>query len=107
ADFEHLWLEPPALALVARHEDIGEKLHFDPDFAFALAGLAASARDIEREMARGQAAGTRILGGGKQLANRIEGLQIRHGIAAGRAADRRLIDEHRVGDELHALELRE
>src|SRR5689334_12331554 len=40
ADLEHLRLEALAVALIARHEDIGEKLHLDPDFSFALARLA-------------------------------------------------------------------
>ena len=72
---------------------------------FALAGLAAAARHVEREVAGGQPARPRVLGRGEQLANRIERLQIGHRIRARRAADRRLVDEHDVGDELGAFEL--
>src|SRR5262249_48082097 len=61
ADLEHLRLEAFAVALVARHEDVGEELHLDAHFALALAGLAASARHVERKMTRGQAARPRVL----------------------------------------------
>src|SRR5262249_19818935 len=71
---EHLRLEALAVALIARDEHVGEELHLDADLAFALAGLAASARNVEGEMARREAARPRVLGRGKQLADRIEGL---------------------------------
>ena len=35
-DLEHLRLEALAVALVARHEHVGEELHLDADFALAL-----------------------------------------------------------------------
>ena len=43
-DLEHLRLEALALALVARHEHVGEELHLDLDHALPFARLAASAR---------------------------------------------------------------
>ena len=43
----------------------------------------------------------------EQLADRIERLEIGHRIRARRAADRRLIDQHDVGDVLESLELAE
>ena len=55
-DFEHLRLEPLAVALIAGHEDVGEKLHLDADFAFALARFAAAAGHVEREVTGGQPA---------------------------------------------------
>src|SRR5579864_8141263 len=47
ADFEHLGLEALPIAQVAWHEDVGEKLHLDAHFTFALARLAAPPRHIE------------------------------------------------------------
>ena len=44
ADVEHLRLEAAAVALLARHEHVGEELHLDAHFAFALARFAAAAR---------------------------------------------------------------
>ena len=35
-DLEHLRLEALAVALVARHEHVGEELHLDADLALAL-----------------------------------------------------------------------
>ena len=55
-------------------------------------------------MARRQAARLRVLGRRKQLADRIERLEIGHRIRSRRAADRRLIDQHDVADELVAFE---
>ena len=46
----------------------------------------------------------RVLGRREQLADRIEGLQVGHRVRARRAADRRLVDQHDVADELVALE---
>ena len=101
---EHLRLEAAAVALLARHEDVGEKLHLDAHFAFALTRLAAAAGHVEREVARGEAARLGVLGRREQLADRIEGLEVGHRIRPRRAANRRLIDQHDVADELVALE---
>ena len=49
----------------------------------------------------------RVLGQREQLANRIERLEIRDRIRARRPADRRLIDEHDVGDVFEPVELAE
>ena len=101
---EHLRLEAHAVALVARNEDVREELHLDAHFALALACLAAPARHVEREVARGEAARFRVPGQREDLANRIERLQIRDRIRARRAADRRLIDEDDVADVFEPLE---
>src|SRR5207302_4557026 len=78
ADLEHLRLEAFAVALIARDEDVGEELHLDAHFAFALARFTAAARDVEREMARREPARPRVFGRREQLANRIERLEIGH-----------------------------
>ena len=46
-DVEHLRLEALAVALVARHEHVGEKLHLDADFAFTLTRFTTPARHVE------------------------------------------------------------
>ena len=50
-----------ALADLARHVDVGEEVHLDLDRAVARAGLAAAARDVEREATRLVAAQLRLL----------------------------------------------
>ena len=41
--------EPPSIALIARNEHIGEKLHLYAYLAFALAGLASPTWDVEQK----------------------------------------------------------
>src|SRR5918995_1503170 len=74
--FEHLRLEALALALLARHEHVGEELHLDLDFPFTLAGFTAAAGNVEGEVAGREPARAGVLGRGEQLADRVERLQI-------------------------------
>src|SRR5207248_11601543 len=103
----HLRLEALAVALIAGDEYVGKELHLDPHLALALARFAAAARHIEREVACGEAARPGVLCRSEQLTNRIERLQVRHRIRSRCSSNRRLIDEHGVGDELRAFELPE
>ena len=103
-DVEHLRPEALAVALVARHEHVSEELHLDPNLSLAFARLAAAAGDVEREVARRQAASTRVLGRRKQIANRIERFEVGDRVRPRRPSDWRLIDEHDVADELRAFE---
>ena len=48
-DVERLAIVAAALALLARHVDVGQEVHLDGDDAVALTGLAAAALDVERE----------------------------------------------------------
>ncbi len=105
AHLEHLRAEALAVALLAGHEHVGEELHLDADDAFAFAGLAAAAGHVEREVTGREAARARVLGRREELADRIERLEIRDRVRARRPADRLLIDEHGVADELDAFEL--
>src|SRR3546814_1550973 len=54
--FQRLAVVACAMVDVARHVDVGEEVHLDLDHAVALAGLAASALDVEAEAARAVAA---------------------------------------------------
>ncbi len=56
-DGEHAALEPPAVADVAPHRDVRQKLHVDRLPARAAAGLTAAAGRVEGEVAGGDAAG--------------------------------------------------
>ena len=55
---EGLAVVAPALADVALHIDVRQKVHLDLDDAVALAGLAAPALDVEREAARADSRAT-------------------------------------------------
>ena len=59
SDFQDLFTESAAMALRARRVNIGEKLHLDFFIAFAAAGFAAPAFDVERKSRRRVAAQAR------------------------------------------------
>ena len=103
---EHLRLEPLPVTVLAGDENVGEKLHLDLDHALPLAGFAPASGDVEREVAGRQSASPGTLGLGEQLADGIEGLQVRDRVRPGRSADGRLIDQHDIGDVLETVELR-
>ncbi len=93
-----------ALAHVAGNVDVRQKVHFDLDQAVALAGLAASALDVEGEPPCLVAARAGFLGAGKQVANRRKQSGIGCRVGAWRAADRALVDIHYLVQVLQAVE---
>ena len=95
-DLEDAALEARAFALFADQFDVGQELHLDRDGAIALAGFAAAAGNVEREMSGGVAALFGFAGGGEEGADQVEGLDVGDRIGARRAADGRLIDHHRA-----------
>ena len=95
-----------AVTLFAGQLNVGKKLHFDGDSAVAVADIAAAARNVEREVS-GRVATPLCLGlRRKELANRVEGLDIGHRIRARRAPDRGLIDQDNIVQPLGALDSR-
>ena len=74
--------------------------------ARALADLAAAAFGVEREHPRRDAVQLRAGRLGEQLADLVPGLDVRRRIRARGAADRRLIDELHVVDQVRPFETR-
>ena len=66
ADLQDAALVARALALLADQLHVGQKLHLHGDGAIALAGFAAPAGNVEREMAGGVAALFGLARGGEQ-----------------------------------------
>ena len=64
--------------------------------AVAVTRRAAAAVDVEAEMAGRVIARAGFDRVGEHGANLVEGLDVRHRVGAGRAADRALIDHHHV-----------
>ena len=60
ADLQHSRLIACAFALLAQQLDICQELHFNGHRAIALASLAASAGNVEREMSCAEAAFGRL-----------------------------------------------
>ena len=93
-----------AVADLAGHVHVGQEVHLDLHHAVALAGLAAAAGHVEAEAARAVAALARGVGLGHQLADRREQAGVGGGVAARRAADRRLVDVDDLVEVLDALD---
>ena len=92
ADVERLLVVALAVALLARHVDVGQEVHLDLDLPVAAADLAAPALDVEREAPRLVAARPRLLGLGEQVADDVEEARVGRRVRARRAPDRRLVD---------------
>ncbi len=103
-DLQRLAVVPPALALLARHVDVGQKVHLDRDDAVALAGLAAAALHVEGEPSRLEAARLGLRHHREQLADEGEHAGVRRRVRARRAADRRLIDLDDLVDQLNPFD---
>ena len=104
AHFQDLRLVARAFALFADQFDIGEKLHLHGDRAVALAGFAASAGDIEGKVPGAEAALFGFGQGGKEVTDSVEGLDVGDRIGTRGAADRRLVDQDDVVDQVVAFE---
>ena len=99
ADLERLAVVALAVALFARHVDVGQEVHLDLDLPVAAADLAAPALDVEAEAARLVAARPRLLGLREEVADHVEQARVGRRVRARRAPDRRLVD----GDDLVEL----
>src|SRR5271170_3718075 len=86
----------------AEDVDIGKKIHLDAALAFALAGFATAAGNVEGEASGLVAALARFGQHGIDLANRSEDAGVGRGIGARSAADRGLVDANNFVDVLRA-----
>ena len=86
----------------ALHVDVGQEIHFDAALAFALAGFAASAGDVEGEASGFVAALAGFGQHGVEVANRGEDAGIGCGIGARSAADGRLVDANDLVDQFRS-----
>ena len=94
----------PAPADLADEIHVGEELQVHPHLPVPRAGLAASAGDVEREVAGREPQPPRVLGGREDVADGVEGLDIGDGVGAGAAADGRLVDDLDLVHELGPLQ---
>ena len=94
-----------AVADVARDVDVGQKVHFDFQYAIAFAGFATAAFDVERKTARLITALFRGRYLSEQFAHRREQAGVGRGIGARGAANRRLIDVNHFVEMFQAVNL--
>ena len=91
------------MADLAGNVHIGQKVHFDFDQTVSAAGLAAAALGVEGEPSGAVAARSRVLRGGKQIADIAKEAGICRGVRAGTAPDRALVDADDLIEVLEAL----
>ena len=91
-------------AILARHPDVGQEVHFDLQLSAALARLAATAGDVERERPRGELPLRRFRHAGELLADQVEHAGVRRRRAGGTVAQRRLIDADDLVDVTQPLD---
>ena len=99
-DLERLAVVAAPAAALAGDEEIGQEVHLDAQHAVALAGLAAPALHVEREAPGPVAAHARLGDLAEQGPDAVEHARVGGGVAARRAADRRLIDVDHLVDVL-------
>ena len=97
-------IEAVAAAHGAGDPDVGQEIHFQPIRAVAFAGLAAAALHVEAESARLVAAAFRLGKLRVEVADVVEQLDVRAGIRARRAADRRLVDDDQLVELVDAFD---
>ena len=102
-DLERLAVEPASAAGFAGHIDRREKIHLDLDHAIALAVLAAATLHVKTEPARPVAthAGRGQLR--EEIADGVKRAGVGERIGAGRATNRRLVDDDGLVDEFESI----
>src|SRR5262249_18293657 len=103
-DFQGFAVIAFAVADLAGDEDVGEEIHLDLDDAFAVAGFAAAALDVEGEAAGLVAAGFGLGHRGEELADGGEETGVGGRVGARGAADRALVDVDDFVEVVHALD---
>src|SRR5581483_457648 len=93
-----------APAFFAGKFDVSQELHFHRYSSIALASFATSARNVEREVSGAVAALLRFRQRGEELADRVEGLDVGHGIRAWSTPNWRLIHQDYFLNQLSTFE---
>src|SRR5438552_5437467 len=104
AHLERLPVVTPPVAGLARDVHVRQEVHLDLDLAVALARLAATAADVEREPSGPVAAHLRLRRQRVELADVVEQLRVRRRIRARRPTDRRLVDLDHLVEAVDALD---
>jgi hypothetical protein len=101
---QHLGPEALAVAVGAAQVHVGQELHLDVLEAVAAAGRAPAGAGVAAEGARLVAALARKRQLRVQVADHVERADVARRVGARRAADRRLVDEHRIAQRFDAAQ---
>ena len=104
ADFQGFSVIALALADVAGHVHISEKVHFHFDHAIALTRFATPTLDVEAEAAGFVAPRAGFRNTGVNFANGREETRVGRGIGSRRAADRALVDLYHAIDVVQSFD---
>ena len=104
SDLQRLPVVAAPLALLAGDIDVGQEVHLDGLDPASLAGLAASALDVEREPPRPVTAGARLGQHREQLPDDREKSGVGGRVRPGRPADGRLVDLDDLVHQIGALD---
>src|SRR5437879_4365298 len=104
ADLEYLRFEACPFALLAEQPDIGKELHLYRDRAVALAIFATPAGNVERELSRAETGFLGLGKGSEQVADSVESLGIGYRVRSWSPADRRLIYQNHIVNELRPFQ---
>ena len=91
-----------ALAALALHPDVGQKVHFHTPLPEPLAGLTTAARNIEGKRPWREPAGAGFRHLRKELPDVVEDARVGRRRRARRRADRVLVDEDHLVDLIEA-----
>ena len=105
AHLERLAVVARALTHLARHVHVRQEVHLDLDGAVAVAGLAATALDVEGEAPGLVAAHLGLLGLGEQVADLVEHAGVRRRVGARGTPDRALVHLHELVQVLQPFDL--
>ena len=103
-DRQHVRIEPLAVAFLAGDGHRREEIHLDDLHPRTLAGLAAAALDIERELIGLETADLGVRSLGEEIADVGEHAGVGRGVGARGTAHRRLVYLHELVDVLQALQ---
>ena len=103
-DLERFPVVALAPAGLARHIDVGQKVHFDSNHAVAFAGFATTVFHIEGESTRAIATLARQVGLREKFPDRCEEAGVGGGVRARCAPNRALIDRDDFVKEVQPLD---
>ena len=101
-NLEGLSVKPSPPAEFAFHEDIGEKMHLDPDHAVTLALLAAPTLYVARKSGWCITAHLRRRQSAEEIPDRPEDTGVSRRIRTGSPSNRTLVDHHHLVEGLGA-----
>src|SRR5262249_15991854 len=104
ADADDMALKTAPVAGFALHFKVGHEMHLNCDGAGAMATVATSALDVEREVASLHTKAARLWARGKELADFVVDLEVRRRIGAERSRRHLLAHMNHLANQIETLD---